>query len=220
MISFHNVSKHYDNHTALNNITFVINKGEMAFITGQSGAGKTTLLKLIYMHETPDSGDIILGDYRIATLKKSQIPLLRRNIGVVFQDFRLLNNLSIFDNVALSLRIRAIAEKDVKAAAAEALKKVHLLHRADSYPKALSGGEQQKAVIARAIVSEPLLILADEPTGNLDPDTALEIMNVFKEINIKGTMILIATHNRDIFRHSGKRVLNIVKGSLTGEAIG
>lgn len=220
MISFQNVSKFYDHHTVLRNISFTISKGEMAFITGPSGAGKSTLLKLIYLAEKADDGDIIVDDLPLAKVAKSRIPDLRRKIGVVFQDFKLINNLSVFDNIALSLRIRGIKEKEIKDRVSEALKRVYLRHLAEGLPKDLSGGEQQRVAIGRAIVAEPKVILADEPTGNLDPNTALDIIKLFKEINLQGTTILIATHNKELFRNTGMRVLKLDNGNLIGEEIG
>lgn len=220
MITFQNVSKFYENQTVLRNITFTVQKGEILFLTGPSGAGKSTLLKLMYLAERPDEGDIVIGDFHLATLKMPRIPLLRRSIGVVFQDFKLINNLSVFDNVALALRIRGVKEREVRSLVSESLKKVHLRHLSDSYPRSLSGGEQQRVVIARAIVAEPLVILADEPTGNLDPNTAIDIMKLFEEINLQGTTILIATHNRELFRNSGKRIIKLDGGNLVGEEVG
>ncbi len=219
MIHFQDVSKHYENQTALRKITFSIEKGEMVFITGPSGSGKTTLLKLIYMAEKPDEGDITVADREVRKLKESIIPLLRRNIGVIFQDFKLLDNRTVFDNVALALRIRDVAEGDMKARVFDALKIVSLRHKSDSYPHALSGGEQQRVSIARAIVSEPAIILADEPTGNVDPDTSAGIIKTFKDINAKGATILIATHNRELFRNTGRRVLRLDFGNFAGEEI-
>lgn len=220
MITFQNVSKYYETETILRNISFSVQKGEMVFITGPTGAGKSTLLKLLYLSEYPDEGDIVIGDFHLTSLKLSWIPLLRRNIGVVFQDFKLINNLSVFDNVALALRVRGGSERDIKSAVFDALKKVHLRHKVDSYPRKLSGGEQQRVAIARAIVSEPLFILADEPTGNLDPNTTADIMRLFRDINIQGTTVLIATHNRELFRDSGKRVLRLDRGVMTEEGGG
>ncbi|MFZ3136900.1 MAG: cell division ATP-binding protein FtsE [Thermodesulfovibrionales bacterium] len=220
MIHFQDVSKHYDNHTALRKITFSIEKGEMVFITGPSGSGKSTLLKLIYMAEKPDEGDITVAEWEINKLKDSAIPLLRRNIGVVFQEFRLLDNRNIFENIALALRIRGVDEREIKARVFESLKMVNLRHKADNYPSALSGGEQQRVVIARAIVSEPRILLADEPTGNVDPDTSAGIIRTFKDINAKGTTILIATHNREMFRETGRRVMKLDFGNFAGEEPG
>jgi cell division transport system ATP-binding protein len=220
MIHFQEVSKHYDNQTALRKITFSIEKGEMVFITGPSGSGKTTLLKLIYRAEKTDEGSISVAGWEIEKLKESSIPLLRRNIGIVFQDFRLLNNRNIFENVALSLRIRGMNDKDLKTRVFDSLKIVNLRHRSDSYPGTLSGGEQQRIAIARAIVSEPSIILADEPTGNVDPDTSTGIIRTFKDINARGATILIATHNRELFRQTGRRVLRLDNGDFVGEEIG
>ena len=220
MINFQNVSKHYDNQTALRDITFSIEKGEMVFITGPSGSGKTTLLKLIYLAEKPDEGTISIAEWETNKIKESNIPRVRRDMGIIFQDFRLLYNRNVFDNVALALRIRGVDEKESKTRVFEALKAVNLRHKADSFPLALSGGEQQRVVIARAIVSESTIILADEPTGNVDPDTSAGIIRTFKEINIKGSTILIATHNRELFRNTGRRILRLDSGNFTGEETG
>ncbi len=220
MIQFLNVTKDYDNLTALKDLTLSVEKGEMVFITGPSGSGKTTLLKLIYYAEKPDKGTISVAGWETEQLKASSIPFLRRNIGVVFQDFRLLANKNVFENVAIALRIRGINEKEIKARVYEVLKMVNLRHKADVYPIRLSGGEQQRVVISRAIVAEPTVLLADEPTGNLDSVTAESVMRTFKEINAKGTTIMIATHNRELYRNSGRRVLRLDMGSLVGEEIG
>jgi len=220
MIRFHDVSKHYENHTALRKITFSVEKGEMVFITGPSGSGKTTLLKLIYLAEKPDEGAISVAGLIVDRVKEAKIPLLRRNIGVVFQDFRLLGNMKVFENVALSLRIRGFNDRDLKARVFDALKIVNLRHRADSFPETLSGGEQQRIAIARAIVSEPSIILADEPTGNVDPETSRGIMDTFKDINARGATILIATHNKELIRQTGRRVFKLHNGDFVGEEIG
>ena len=220
MIQFQDVSKHYENHTALRKITFSVQKGEMVFITGPSGSGKTTLLKLVYLAERPDEGTISVAGMTFDRVKAAKIPLLRRNIGIVFQDFRLLGNMKVFENVALSLRIRGLNDRDLKPRVFDALKIVNLRHRGDSFPDTLSGGEQQRIAIARAIVSEPTIILADEPTGNVDPETSRGIMNTFKDINARGATILIATHNRDLIRQSGRRVFKLQNGEFAGEEIG
>jgi cell division transport system ATP-binding protein len=192
----------------------------MVFITGPSGSGKTTLLRLIYLAEKPDEGTISIGEWETGKIKESDIPRVRRGMGFVFQDFRLLDNRNVFDNVALALRIRGVDEKELKTRVFESLKSVNLRHKTDSYPLALSGGEQQRVVIARAIVSDPTIILADEPTGNVDPDTAAGIVKAFKDINIKGTTVLIATHNRELFRNTGRKVLRLDTGNLVGEERG
>lgn len=220
MIEFRDVSKHYENHTALRKITFSIQKGEMVFITGPSGSGKTTLLKLIYRAEKPDEGRISVANWNVDRLKEADIPLLRRSIGVVFQDFRLLANMKVFENVALSLRIHGLNDRELKARVFDALKIVNLRHRADSFPDTLSGGEQQRIAIARAIVSEPSIILADEPTGNVDPETSIGIMNTFKDINARGATILVASHNKELIRQTGRRVLKLLNGDFLGEEIG
>jgi cell division transport system ATP-binding protein len=220
MIQFLDVSKHYDNQTALRKITFFVDRGEMVFITGPSGSGKTTLLKMVYMAVTPDEGDITVADMELMKLNESSIPALRKNIGVVFQDFRLLDNRDVFENIAIALRIRHIDEKEIKAKVFESLKLVNLRHKSDHYPTTLSGGEQQRIAIARAIVSEPMILLADEPTGNVDPDTSAGIIKTFKEINARGTTIMLATHNRELFRNSGKRVLKLDFGNYAGVELG
>lgn len=220
MIHFQNVTKDYDNQTAIRDISFSVGKGEMIFITGPSGSGKSTLLKLIYLAEKPDNGDITIERWETSHLKESSIPFVRRNIGIVFQDFRLLENRTVFENIALALRIRSIGEKETRIRTFEALKTVNLRHKSDSYPRTLSGGEQQRVVIARAIVPEPTILLADEPTGNLDVDTAEGVARIFKNIHAKGTTILIATHNRELYRNTGKRVLRLDSGALVGEERG
>jgi cell division transport system ATP-binding protein len=217
MIQFLDVTKHYDNQTAVKNLIFSIEKGEMAFLTGHSGSGKTTILKLIYLAEKPDEGTITVAGWETAQLRKSGIPFLRRNIGVVFQDFRLLAKKNVFENVAMALRIRGIGEKEIKSRVYDTLKAVNLRHKSDAFPPDLSGGEQQRVVLARATVAEPTVILADEPTGNLDPDTAEGVMRIFGNINAKGTTILIATHNRELYRNSGRRVFRLDAGNLVGE---
>lgn len=220
MIHFLDVSKFYENHTALRKITFSIEKGDMVFVTGPSGSGKSTLLKLIYLAEKADEGSIKIADIEFDTLKKSIIPQLRRNIGVVFQDFRLLYNMNVFDNVALALRIRGVSDREIKSRVFESLKIVNLRHKANSFPQTLSGGEQQRVAIARAIVAEPMIILADEPTGNVDPDTSAGIIRTFKDINARGATIVIATHNRELFRNTGRKIFKLDSGNLVGEEIG
>jgi cell division transport system ATP-binding protein len=219
MIIFDNVSKVYDNITALRNVSFSIEKGEYAFVTGPSGSGKSTLLKLIYLAEKPDKGRIRIGNWDTASIKESSIPFLRRTIGVVFQDFKLFENRTVFDNIAIALRIKGIRSSLIKEKVLESLKLVNLRHKINSYPSSLSGGEQQRITIARAIVIEPTVLLADEPTGNLDPDSTAGIMKIFKKINSRGTTVLIATHNRDLFRDTGNRVLRLDDGNLVSDEI-
>ncbi len=220
MIHFSNVTKFYERQAAIKNVTFSIEKGEMVFMTGPSGAGKSTLLKIIYLSEKPDEGSVTIAEWDLSKLKESSIPFLRRNIGVVFQDFRLLDNRNVFDNVAIALRIRGMLDSEIQEWVMGILKMVNLRHKADSFPRALSSGEQQRVVIARAIVGKPTILLADEPTGNLDPDTAAGISRLFKDINVRGTTVVIATHNRELYRNTGRRVFRIDGGNMVGEEIG
>lgn len=220
MITCNNITKAYGAYTALRDLSLHIPKGELAFVTGQSGAGKTTLLKLVYLAERPDEGSIVVGTFNSASIREGHIPHLRRQIGVVFQDFRLLPNKTVFDNIALALRIRGAAEQEIKDRVMAALKLVNLRHKTDSYPLTLSGGEQQRITIARAVVGDPTVLLADEPTGNLDDLNARNVMSIFREVNAKGTTILIATHNHALFRGTGLRVLTLVEGELAREEKG
>lgn len=220
MISFNEVTKVYENITALRKITFTIEKGEFCFVTGPSGAGKSTLLRLIYLEEKPDEGNIRIAGWDSSRLKNSAIPYLRRNIGIVFQDFKLLRNRNVYDNIAIALRIRGVPEREIKERVHEALKLVNLRHKTDSYPDMLSGGEQQRVTIARAIVGDPTVLIADEPTGNLDVDNTAGIMRIFREINARGTTILFATHNKELFRNTGLRVLTLDGGNLVSDVGG
>jgi len=216
VILFENVTKIFEGKPALKELSFHVEKGELVFITGPSGAGKSTLLKLVYHAERPDIGTITIAGQRRDTIRPGEIPFLRRNIGVVFQDFRLLATRTVYENVALALRIRGMKEREIKPQVMETLRVVNLRHKSDSYPPKLSGGEQQRVVIARAIVAEPMLLLADEPTGNLDPETSAGILKIFKDINAKGTTVLVATHNRDLYGNSGRRVFKLIDGNLMG----
>ncbi len=212
MITFSNVYKYYDSVAILNNVSFHINKGELAFITGPSGAGKTTLLRLIFGSEVANEGQIKVGDFELSNIKQSKIPFLRRVVTFVFQDFKLRQDLTVFDNIALPLKI--LGERDVKQKVLEVLKDVALRHKADKLVRTLSGGEQQRIAIARAIITKPQVILADEPTGNLDPETSQEIMVLFKKINSQGCTVLIATHNPELFKNSPYRVLTLKEGKV------
>lgn len=209
MILLSDVTKSYDKKLVLSNVSLSIKKGEMTFMNGPSGAGKSTLMKLIYCSERPDSGQIVVADWEVSKLKQKTIPRLRRNIGIVFQDFRLFTGKTIFENVALPLRFNGMNQQRVRDYVREILEKVGLHRSADTYPQFLSGGEQQRAVVARAIVSKPAVVLADEPTGNLDVDNARTIMQLFREMNEKGTTVLIATHNKELYRGTGSRVLTL-----------
>jgi cell division transport system ATP-binding protein len=215
--SFH-VYKHYDREScALSDITLHVRKGEFCFLTGPSGAGKTTFLKLVFREELPSQGQIIVGGRNVTAIPDAQIPVLRRSIGVVFQDFKLLKRRTILENVAFVLKILSVPVKEQKRRAFTALKAVGLHHKMHAYPLQLSGGEQQRVAIARALINDPMLLLADEPTGNLDPDMAAEIMSLFQEVNSRGTTVLVATHDREMIQRMGKRVIALEKGRVVGE---
>ncbi len=220
MIKLLNVNKIYEKAIVLKNCSMTMNRGEFAFITGPSGAGKSTLLKLLYCSEKIDGGHISVDEWILSKLKKRTVPFFRRNIGVVFQDFKLLFNKSVFENVALSLRIHHMDSKEIMERVKSILKEVKLMHKSDIFPQYLSGGEQQRVVIARAMVSQPMLLLADEPTGNLDSENTRSIMRLFREINTKGTTVLIATHNEDLYYGSGRRVFHLNNKHIEKEIVG
>jgi cell division transport system ATP-binding protein len=199
---------------ALADVTFQVERGEFVFLTGPSGAGKSTLLKLIFREELPTSGQILVNGRNIAVLPESQVPYFRRTLGVVFQDFKLIGRKTVFENLAFVQSVLGLPRSEQKRRAYQALKRVGLHPRMNSYPTELSGGEQQRTAIALAIVNEPVLLLADEPTGNLDPVLSEEIMRLFLEINIRGTTVFVATHDFDLIRRMGKRVVTIEKGKL------
>jgi len=215
MISFHHVYKRYGPHiTALHDVTFSVEKGEFIFITGASGAGKTTLLRMIFREDVPSEGQILVDGKNLTVIPNSKIPFIRRSIGVVFQDFKLIERKDVLENVAYVLRIFGLPTKEIRKRAYNALKVVGLNHRIHQYPRSLSGGEQQRVAVARAVVTEPKILLADEPTGNLDPDLSVEMMQLFKEINARGTTVIVATHNRDLVAEMNRRSLVIEKGKL------
>jgi cell division transport system ATP-binding protein len=215
MIQAFHVTKQYDRESqALSDVTLQIERGEFCFLTGPSGAGKTTFLKLVFREELPSQGQILVGGRNITAIPPRQIPELRRSIGVVFQDFKLLKRRTILENVAFVLRILGVPAKEQKRRAFAALKSVGLHHKMHAFPLQLSGGEQQRVAIARALINEPILLLADEPTGNLDPDMAQEIMSLFQEVNSRGTTVLVATHDREMIQRLGKRVISLDRGRL------
>ncbi|NLI61471.1 MAG: cell division ATP-binding protein FtsE [Clostridiales bacterium] len=213
MIQFKNVSKIYENGTkALSNINISIGRGEFVFLVGASGAGKSTAIKLILKEIEPSKGTIIVDRKDITKLRKKEIPYYRRNIGVVFQDFRLLPDKTIYENVAFAMEIVEAREKDIKKRVPSILAMVGLEDNANSYPHQLSGGEQQRATLARAMVNNPSILVADEPTGNLDPDTAIDIMRIINMINHRGTTVIMATHASEIVNAMKKRVITFKKG--------
>ncbi len=214
IIRFNNVRQRYPNGEGIQFADFSIDRGEFVFLVGPSGAGKSTLLKLIIMAERPQSGVVEVGEFSSTMLKPGQIPLLRRQIGMVFQDFRLLQDRNVFENVAFSLRVIGKSGAYIKKRVLRVLADVGISHKRYQMPGNLSGGEQQRVAIARAIVNEPLIVLADEPTGNLDPDTAAEIMELLVKINIGGTAVLMATHNYHLVERTSFRVLKIEGGVI------
>lgn len=217
MIQLFHVSKYYDRRPALIDVTLQVEKGEFVLLMGPSGAGKTTLLKLLFCSESPDEGQILIQNRNIARLRASEVPYLRRRMGFVFQDFRLLPKKTVFDNVAMPLLVQGASRYDTRRKVMEALKAVGVEHRKESRPAALSAGEQQRVCIARAIVSGPIMLLADEPTGNMDPALAEEIIALFKVINARGTTVLIATHNRQVVDQVKRRVITLYQGKLVSD---
>lgn len=216
MIEFESVTKVYeDNGTlALDNVSFKIDKGEFVFLVGPSGAGKSTLTELIIHEETATYGDIVVNDFVMSEITKKEIPYLRRSIGMVFQDFRLLPNKTVYENVAFAMQIVGASRREIRRRVPEVLSMVGLSAKAKMKPNQLSGGEQQRVSVARAMVNNPPVIIADEPTGNLDPETAADIMQLFEEINQGGTTILIATHAKEFVDNMKKRVLAVENGIL------
>jgi len=215
VIEFHGVWKTYpDGTVALQSVNVLIERNEFVFIVGPSGAGKSTFMKLIYREEVPTKGQISVNGFNLGKLKPRKIPYLRRNIGVIFQDFRLLPKLTAYENVAFAMEVVETPRRLIKKRTLEALELVGLKNKANSLPSQLSGGEQQRVAIARAIVNNPAVIVADEPTGNLDPETSWEIMKLLEEINYRGTTIVMATHNSAIVNAMRKRVIAIEKGII------
>jgi cell division transport system ATP-binding protein len=218
VIQFFNVSKRYPGgQQALDEVTFHIPRGEFTFLTGASGAGKTTLLRMIFRGEVPDDGQILVNGRNVASIPPNKIPYLRRTIGVVFQDFRLIHRKTVFENVTYLPRILGHDTKSQKQLAYQALSRVGLAHRLNAFPLELSGGEQQRVAIARALINEPELLIADEPTGNLDPDLSWEILRLFLQVNLRGTTVLLATHDRETIRRVGRRVLTLDQGRLVAD---
>jgi len=215
LIEFRNVSKVFQkNWVALKDINLTIKKGEFVYIIGPSGAGKSTLLRHIYFDLFPDKGDVIVSGFSSLVVRKQDIPIIRRKIGVIFQDFKLLKDKNVFENVAFALEVTGTPRRKIKELVLNALAEVGISHKRHAFPYQLSGGEQQKVAIARAIVREPIILLADEPTGNIDVEGSQEILNLLKEINTKGTIVVIATHQLDLIKKHPKRVIKIEEGCI------
>jgi cell division transport system ATP-binding protein len=215
VIETHHLSKMYSRGLyALNDLTLTVAQGEFVFLTGPSGAGKSTLLRLLLMQERPTSGELIVGGQNLGTLRPREIQEYRRTVGFIFQDFKLIPTRTVFENVAFVLEVLGVAPGQQRRRAFQVLKWVGLQHRINAYPRDLSGGEQQRIAIARALVNDPALVLADEPTGNLDPDLSLEIMNLLREVNAGGTTVVVATHDRELIRLVGRRTITLESGRV------
>ena len=215
MIETHHLSKLYNRGVyALRDLSLTIDKGEFIFLTGPSGAGKSTLLRLLLREDLPSEGELKVLGRDLKTLSPSQVQAFRRNVGFVFQDFRLIPRFSVFQNVAFVMRVLGLPVATQQRKTFQVLKWVGLQHRMNAFPEELSGGEQQRIAIARALVNDPQLVLADEPTGNLDPDLSLEIMNLFREINARGTTVVVATHDRELIRRVGRRAVSLDHGRI------
>ena len=218
MITLENVSKSYaKGQPALNDVSLHIDKGEFVFIVGNSGSGKSTLIKLLLKELEPTSGTIIVNDQNLGKMKRRKVPKYRRGVGVVFQDFRLLKDRNVYENVAFAQRVIERPNRVIKKRVPEILTLVGLAEKYKSFPRELSGGEQQRVALARALVNRPNILLADEPTGNLDPKNSLEIMKLLEEINQRGTTVLVVTHNREIVNSFRKRVITMRKGVIVSD---
>ncbi len=218
MITFKNVSKMYPNGThALNHVNLQIDEGEFVFIVGSSGAGKSTFLKLIMCEERPSEGEIVVNDTVVTDLRRGQIPYLRRTMGIVFQGFRLIDNMNVYDNVAFAMHVVGASNKEIRRRVPYILSLVDLQDKAKSKPSELSGGEQQRVGLARALINNPRLIIADEPTGNVDPALSFEIVDLLSEINRRGTTILMVTHEHSLVKHFHRRIIEIRSGKIVAD---
>ena len=221
MIRLTNVEKTYDNGThALNGISFEIQDGEFVFLVGPSGSGKSTIIKLLTGELVPSRGRVMINGFSMSRISDRQIPYMRRTIGVIFQDFRLIGNKTVYDNLSLAMRAVGASAREIKSRIPYVLELVGLKGMEDRYPDELSGGEQQRVAIARALVNNPSTIVADEPTGNLDPNRSLEIMTLLERINALGTTVVVVTHERDLVNHFDKRVIMIDHGQVNGDGVG
>lgn len=221
MIEFKNVSKKYGTGTvAVDNANFTIEKGEFAFLIGNSGSGKSTIIKMMLKEEEPSAGNIFINGRDITKIKPSKVPYLRRSMGIVFQDFRLLPDKTVYENVAFAMYVVRASQKHIRRQVPMVLSLVGLTQKAKMYPNELSGGEQQRVALARAIVNNPSMLIADEPTGNLDPNTAWDIMELLNDINLRGTTVVVATHAKDIVDKMNRRVIRIEHGNIVRDEKG
>lgn len=220
MIKFTNVTKRYKTNVGIENVSVEINRGDFVFLVGSSGAGKSTFIKLILKEIDADSGSIKVNGKEVTTLSNRMVPRLRRSIGIVFQDFRLLPKMTVYENVAFAMEIARSRPRTIRRQVPQVLSLVGISDKARKYPDELSAGEQQRVAIARAIINNPTVLIADEPTGNLDPETAWEIMRLLEQINIRGTTVLMVTHAKDIVDKMGKRVIGIDKGRIVRDKVG
>jgi len=215
VVRLEHIGKRWDDGAELlHDISLALAPGDFCFLTGASGAGKTTLLKMIFREEVPSEGQILVNGRNVSSIPARKIPYLRRTIGVVFQDFRLIPRKTVFENVTYLPRILGLDQRGQRKAAFHALRRVGLAHRLSAFPPQLSGGEQQRVAIARALINEPEILIADEPTGNLDPDLSREILRLFLEVNLRGTTVILATHDRDTIERAGGRVVTLDHGRL------
>ena len=222
MIDFEHVSKQYKHNAkpALEDVNFHVDDGEFVFLLGHSGAGKSTLLKLILREETPTEGRVLVNGQDVARLRRRKIPYLRRQMGIIFQDFRLIPTMTVYENIAFAMHVTNIGHKQIKERVNYMLELVHLEDKAKVYPDLLSGGEQQRVAVARALAHAPKLVIADEPTGNLDPGRSLEIMTLLERINALGTTVIVVTHERGLVNHFNKRIILLNDGQVIGDGLG
>ena len=219
MVEFYNVSVKFDNRQILDSVSMQIRKGDFLYLIGKTGAGKTTLLRLIYMDVFPDRGNVIVDQFSSSNIKRKEIPYLRRKVGVIFQDFKLLTDRSVFENVAFALQVVGIPKKEIRSRVLAVLSRVGLHHKRYHLPTRLSGGEKQRVAIARALVNEPFILLADEPTGNLDPQVSREILMLLESINQSGTAVMMATHNYKLIKQFPHRTILMENGRFNREIL-
>ncbi len=214
VIGIYHLHKLYEDQPILRDVNLQVGNGEFVFLVGPSGAGKSTLLRMIYMDEAPSEGQVVVGSYVSTNMKRSQIPFLRRKVGIIFQDFKLLEDRDVFENVAIAMRVIGVKNAEIKKRVIQVLTQVGLYHKRYDRPVRLSGGEQQRVAIARAIINSPEILLADEPTGNLDPEVTTEILQLLLRINSSGTAVLMATHNHELVRSFGQRIVFLRDGTI------